>query len=71
MIERSALNAMVIVRTETVKAMTIKEVMGVLYFDIAKAYNTMWREKLLIMLRALGDVCITGSWTSCSIKSYG
>ena len=32
----------------------LKEVMSVVYFDIEKAYDTMWREGLLIKLRALG-----------------
>jgi hypothetical protein len=51
---RSAMDALVTVSTETAKALTIKYVMSVVYFDIEKVYNNMWREELLIKLSALG-----------------
>lgn len=39
---------------KVVKTLEMKEVMAVVYFDIRKAYDTMWREGLFIQLEELG-----------------
>lgn len=46
--------ALVTVSTEIDKAQTIKKLMSVAYFDIEDAYDTMWKEGLLIKLSAFG-----------------
>uniref|UniRef100_A0AAQ4RRK9 Reverse transcriptase domain-containing protein n=1 Tax=Gasterosteus aculeatus aculeatus TaxID=481459 RepID=A0AAQ4RRK9_GASAC len=51
---RSTMDALVVVSTEIAKALAMKEKMVVVYFDIEKAYDTMWREGVLMKLSALG-----------------
>lgn len=42
------------VSNEAEKAISMKEVMVLVYFDIEKAYDSMWREGLLIKLHNMG-----------------
>lgn len=51
---RITLDALVQVCTEVTKALAMKELMSVVYFDIEKAYDTMWREGLQIELNGMG-----------------
>ncbi len=42
------------VSNEAEKTISMKEVMVIVYFDIEKAYDSMWREGLLIKLHNIG-----------------
>lgn len=46
----STIDALVKCDNEAEKAISTKEVMIVVYFDIEKAYDSMWRERLMIKL---------------------
>lgn len=50
----STTDALVRVSNEVEKALKMKELMIIVYFDIEKAYDTMWREGLLIKLNRMG-----------------
>lgn len=54
---RSTMDALIKVSNEIEKAIRMKEVMVVVYFDIEKAYDTVWREGVLIKAANMG---ITG-----------
>ncbi len=41
--KRSTMDALIKVSNEVEKAVTMKEIMAVVYFDIEKAYDTVWR----------------------------
>ena len=51
---RSTADALVKVSNESEKALSRKEVMVIVYFDIEKAYDSMWREGLLIKMQGMG-----------------
>ena len=51
---RSTADALVKVSNEAEKALSRKEVMVIVYFDIEKAYDSMWREGLLIKMQDMG-----------------
>lgn len=51
---RSTTDALVRVSNDVDKALRMKELMTIVYFDIEKAYDTMWREGLLIKLSSMG-----------------
>lgn len=41
------MDALIKISNEIEKAIKMKEIMAVVYFDIEKAYDTIWREGLL------------------------
>jgi len=51
---RSTIDALIKVSNEAEKAVSMKEVMVIVYFDIEKAYDSMWREGLLIKMEKMG-----------------
>lgn len=51
---RSTVDALVKVSNEAEKTVSMKEVMAVVYYDIEKAYDSMWREGLLIKMHEMG-----------------
>ncbi len=52
--KRSTMDALIKVSNEVEKAVTMKKIMAVVYFDIEKAYDTVWREGLLIKASRIG-----------------
>ncbi len=42
------------VSNEAGKAISMKEVMNIVFFDIEKAYDSMWREGLMIKMQRMG-----------------
>lgn len=52
--QRSTTDALVKLTNEIEKALTMKEAMVAIFLDIEKAYDTMWREGLLIKLNKMG-----------------
>ncbi len=50
----STTNALIRVSNEVEKALIMKEMMMIVYFDIEKAYDSMWRDGLLIKLSRMG-----------------
>jgi len=51
---RSTADALVLFENEIKKAFIMKEYMIAVFFDIEKAYDTLWREGLLIKLNKIG-----------------
>uniref|UniRef100_A0A8C2IDK7 ribonuclease H n=1 Tax=Cyprinus carpio TaxID=7962 RepID=A0A8C2IDK7_CYPCA len=51
---RSTADALVLFENEANKAFVMKEYMIAVFFDIEKAYDTLWREGLLIKLNKIG-----------------
>ncbi|MGL5590845.1 MAG: RNA-directed DNA polymerase, partial [Metamycoplasmataceae bacterium] len=51
---RSTTDAMIKISNEIEKTISMKETMMTVYFDIEKAYDSMWREGLLIKMNKLG-----------------
>lgn len=47
-------DALVTVRNEAEKAVSMKEVMVRVYFDINKAYGSLWRGGLLVKMDKMG-----------------
>ncbi|KAL2092947.1 hypothetical protein ACEWY4_010259 [Coilia grayii] len=52
--QRSTTDALIKLTNEIEKTLTMKEAMVAFFLDIEKAYDTMWREGLLIKLNNLG-----------------
>ena len=48
------MDALIKVSNEVEKTIAMKEIMAVAYFDIEKAYDTVWREGLLIKASRIG-----------------
>ena len=51
---RSTMDAVVKVSNEIEKTFKMKEIMAIVFYDIEKAYDSMWREGLLIKLNNMG-----------------
>lgn len=51
---RSTMDAVVKVSNEIEKTFKMKEIMSIVFFDIEKAYDSMWREGLLIKMNKMG-----------------
>lgn len=51
---RSTMDAAVRVCNEIEKTSKMKENMAIVFFDIEKAYNSMWRDGLLIKINRIG-----------------
>ena len=51
---RSTMDTLVKVNNEIEKAFKMKELMVIVFFDIEKAYDSMWREGLLIQMSRMG-----------------
>ncbi len=52
--KRSTMDALIKISNEIEKAIKMKEIMAVVYFDIEKAYDTIWREGLLVKASRIG-----------------
>ena len=50
---RSTTDALINISNEIEKTINMKEVMVIVFFDIEKAYDSMWREGLLIKMNKL------------------
>ena len=48
------MDTLVKVNNEIEKAFKMKELMVIVFFDIEKAYDSMWREGLLIQMSRMG-----------------
>ena len=48
------MDAIVKVSNEMEKTFKMKELMTIVFFDIEKAYDSMWREGLLIKMNKMG-----------------
>ena len=51
---RSTIDALVRVSNDVEKPLKMKEIRAIVYFDIEKAYDSMWRDGLLIKLSRMG-----------------
>ncbi len=51
---RSTMDAVVKVSNEIEKTFKMKQLMNIVFFDIEKAYDSMWKEGLLIKLNKIG-----------------
>ena len=51
---RSTIDALVRVSNDVEKTLKMKEIRAIMYFDIEKAYDSMWRDGLLIKLSRMG-----------------
>ena len=51
---RSTMDAIVKVSNEMEKTFKMKELMNIVFFDIEKAYDSMWKEGLLIKMNKMG-----------------
>lgn len=60
--KRSTLDALILFKNDAKKEIIMREYLVAVFFDIEKAYDTLWREGLLIKLNKLeiGGDCITG-----------
>lgn len=52
--KRSTMDALILFENDVKKALLMKEYLIAVFFDIEKAYDTLWREGLLIKLNKIG-----------------
>ncbi len=52
--KRSTMDALILFENDVKKAVIMKEFLVAVFFDIEKAYDTLWREGLLIKLNKIG-----------------
>ncbi len=52
--KRSTMDALILFENDVKKALIMKEFLVAVFFDIEKAYDTLWREGLLVKLNKIG-----------------
>ncbi len=60
--KRSTMDALILFEYDVKKALLMKAFLVAVFFDIEKAYDTLWREGLLIKLNkiGMGGECVIG-----------